>query len=344
MLELREVSRSAGRNPVLKRVSFSISPGSSLSVLGLDPLVRPSFLRVIEGAEQADAGVVLLGGQPVVDARKKKGAVLRVNRQGIAASGKTVRRILESSSGRGGSVAEAAGRAGLSGQMEVAAKQLGLDQRLRLALACALLERPALLLLDTPAADLHGEMRQRFLADLPALLEGMPGVVVHAVGSADEAKALGGDVLVLDKGKALQLGTSAEVFAHPGNLTVAASTSWPALNVVTFSMGEGFGVLSDGSRFHPPAGLPMPAGGMCTLAFRPDDTTLERRDEGCLRFAVRAVGEETVAGRRFARLAFANAEWLAPAQDAQLAPGVIVSVFVDRSRVMVFDGDGLAVS
>ena len=80
------------------------------------------------------------------------------------------------------------------------------------------------------------------------------------------------------------------------------------------------------------------------LAFRADDSTLARETPGCVRFVVRAVGAETVAGRMYERLSFGGAAWLSPLTASEPPPGAVLNLFVDRSKVMVFGGDGQAIA
>jgi hypothetical protein len=88
----------------------------------------------------------------------------------------------------------------------------------------------------------------------------------------------------------------------------------------------------------------LPADGDCTLAFRPEDTLFERQGAACIRFIVRAAGEESVSGRRFVRLTFAGSKWLTPQPAAPLPPGAVLNAFVDRARLMVFGAEGEAIT
>jgi ABC-type sugar transport system ATPase subunit len=105
---------------------------------------------------------------------------------------------------------------------------------------------------------------------------------------------------------------------------------------------EGMGRLSDGSTFQPPEGVVLPKDGACTLAFRPEDATLERAGANCLRFVVKADGEAEAGGRRYLRVKFSGASWLAPMPAAAAHQGSVVNAFIDRARLMVFDADGKA--
>jgi ABC-type sugar transport system ATPase subunit len=237
---------------------------------------------------------------------------------------------------------EEAASAGLDGKLNVLVKDLDLPGRVRLAIAMALIEAPQLLLMNAPAQDLSGVARERFTGEIGGMMGGAGCVVVLAAGSADEAWGLGGQAVVLEKGQVVQLGDAGDVFAHPANLAAALATSWPALNTVTMMAQDGMGRLSDGSTFQPPDGVALPAGGPCTLAFRPEDATLERAGANCVRFVVKADGEAEAGGRRYLRVAFAGERWLAPMPAAAAHQGAVVNAFIDRSRLMVFDGDGKA--
>jgi ABC-type sugar transport system ATPase subunit len=334
MLELKDVSRSQGKDPVLVQASRVFSQGAPTSVLGLPASLRGVFLGLLSGAERPQSGTIQLSGQDVAQARKAKGAIHRIGPHGEKPSGRPVRKVIGS---------EAAARVGLSSRMDKAVKDLPPDERVRLSVAIAREAAPDLLLLDAPASGLAGQQRDDFTTDLAHMLAGLNSVIVLAAGAPDEARGAGGSVLVLEQGRIVQAGEASEVFAHPANLAAALATSWPVLNTLKMTARDGAGVLADGSTFQPPEGVVLPAGGACTLAFRPDDTRLERAGADCLRFIVRAAGLEEAGGRSFLRLSFAGSTWLAPKLATEPPQGVVLNAFVARSRLLVFDAEGRAI-
>lgn len=335
MLELREVTRTAGREPLLNRVSLVFTREAPTAVLGLPEAGREALLRLLAGADKPQSGFVKLDGKDIGQARRERGRIVRIGVHGLARTGQRVAKIVG---------AEDAARVRLSGRMESSVNELDLDQRLRLGIAKARSERPAVLLLDAVGAGLAREVRDRFVGDLGTMLAETGAVVVMATDSADAALALGGEVAVLRQGRLIQHGKAADVFAHPADLSVALATSFPVLNTLPMELHEGRGRLSDGSRFATPEGVALPAEGPCTLAFRPDDTTLERAGAGCVRFVVRSAGEENLGGRRFARVTFAGQTWLAPQFAASVPPpGAVLNAFIDRSKLMMFDAAGKSI-
>jgi ABC-type sugar transport system ATPase subunit len=336
MLVLRDVSRSLGKDLLLDRVSFDFSPDVPTAVLGLGAPGREAFLRLLAGAEKPPTGSVRLAGDDVVRLRREKGRIIRVGPNGAKPSGQRVRKLIGE---------DAAARVGLAGKSGAVVSELDLDQRVRLAIAMAIEAQPGLILVDSPASELEPESRERFVADLGQMFAGLsPMVVVLMAGAQDEARGLAGQVIVLAAGRVVQGGAVEEVIAHPANLTAAMVLAQPSLNTLTMTARAGAGVLPDGSVFQPPEGVALPQTGGCTLAFRPDDATLERAGAGCVRFVVRAAGkEESAAGKRYARVTFAGATWLTPLPAATPAAGMMLNAFVDRSRLMVFDAEGKAV-
>ena len=313
MLELKDVTRTAGREPMLSRASLVVSRDSPTAIVGLSAYQRDMLLRLLSGVDPPQSGSIRLDGKDIARARREKGRIARIDAQGLSKSDKKT-------------------------------AKLAVDQRVRSAIAKARSERAGLILLDAPSAGLELETRERFIADLGPLLAGAGAVVVLLAGSADEAGGLGGRVIVLGGGDVVQSGAVAEVFAHPVNLVAALATSFPQLNTLPMTVRDGRRVLADGSSFQSPEELRLPEAGACTLAFHPEDMTLERAGVGCLRFVVRVAGEETIGGRRFMRVSFAGASWIAPRPVAPPHPGAILNAFVERTKLMAFDASGKATS
>lgn len=335
MLELRQAARSLGRAPLLSAVHVTCTREAPTSLLGLSPAGRDMVVRLLSGTEKLQGGDIRLDGRDISQARKGKGRILRVGPEGHPKSGARVGKSID---------AHHAARVGLSDRMTATITSLDTEGRVRLALAKALQARPTMLLLDAPASGLSPEARERLAAGLGEMVAECGAVVVLIAGGADEAWGLGGNSVVLADGKVQQAGSAVEVFGHPANLASALATAWPALNAVSMTMDGGRGRLADGSSLHPPERLVLPPAGACVLAFRADDSTLARETPGCVRFVVRAVGAQTVAGRIYERLSFGGAAWLSPLTASEPPPGAVLNLFVDRTKVLVFGDDGQAIA
>ncbi len=332
MLELSEVSLAAGGGPVLARASLAVPAGRPTAISGLGAGGREALARLIAGTGKAEAGSVRLNGTDIDRTRKEKGRIARLTPGGVMSSGQKVGKLIG---------VETARLAGLAGQLDTKVSALSVDKRVRLGLAQAIAARPLLLILEAPASGVDEAARASLIADLGTMLATYVGVAVILPASADETLGLAQDVIVLCDGGVAQRGSFAEIAAQPVCIASAAATAWPTLNTLTVMVDGERSLLPDGSRLQLPQGLPLPPAGACTLAIRPDDITLERASPGCVRFVVRGGAEETRSGRRFLRVGFGGASWLCPSPAITPHAGAVLNAFVDTSRLMIFDGQGM---
>jgi Cu-processing system ATP-binding protein len=65
LLEVSEVSKSFGRLPVLRRVSFGIRAGRITAILGPNAAGKSTVIKTILGLTRADSGRIVVNGNPV---------------------------------------------------------------------------------------------------------------------------------------------------------------------------------------------------------------------------------------------------------------------------------------
>ena len=63
MIEVRNLAFSYRRQPVLRDVSFVVSPGETVSVVGANGAGKTTLLRVLATLAVPDSGVVMIDGQ-----------------------------------------------------------------------------------------------------------------------------------------------------------------------------------------------------------------------------------------------------------------------------------------
>lgn len=338
MLELMGAGWPAGREPPVAGVDIRVERGAAVGLLNLNQAQAAGLLRVLTGRQDLASGQARLGGTKLREAARRRGVVEVVAAGGVKESSRSVRRELQSA-------AQAAGEGGERGLLEAMGlaeaadwpvKRLDAGGRVRLALACAAVRRPKLIVLDGATRGLHPDAARSAFAGLLHAIDARDCVAacVNEPALADMCAS----VVVFDGGHVVQAGEAQEVMRRPLNLAVALAISAPPLNTLRMTMDKGVGRLADGSRFTPPPGLDLPEEGGCTLAFRPDDMLRERGEASALRFAAREIAAE--AGG-YARLDFGGERWLAPS-PAEPRPGRVVNAFVPRDRLMLFDGEGRA--
>ena len=168
MIEVRNLSFSYRDRPVLRDVSFVVSPGEVVSVVGANGAGKTTLLNILATLAVPDGGQVLADGQDAFS------HPLRYRRQiGYLSENPALydemtvkeyleyRALLKGEPGRRvrRRVSEAAEMCCVSGWLKTPVRLLSAGYRKRVALADALLLRPRVLLLDDFLAGLDREMR-----------------------------------------------------------------------------------------------------------------------------------------------------------------------------------------
>jgi len=210
--------------PIVKGVSFSLSPGHALGVIGPSASGKSTLARALVGAWPIASGEIRLDGAALADFdRGRIGRQIGYLPQDIELFDGTVADNIARFGGPDpDGVLAAAQLAGLHGtilrlplgydtQIGPGGEALSGGQRQRIALARAVYGRPALVILDEPNANLDAEGEEALLSAMVALKRQGTTVVVIAhrptiVGAVD-------DILVLRDGAMDMIGPRAEVLA-----------------------------------------------------------------------------------------------------------------------------------
>jgi len=111
---------------------------------------------------------------------------------------------------------------GLAGLDQRKPAALSLGQQQRVALARALVRPCRLILLDEPFSALDTPRRRQLRQTLRAVQNEISATTILVTHDPDEAALLADEIMVLDQGRVLQLGSTRELFSRPANLQVAA--------------------------------------------------------------------------------------------------------------------------
>lgn len=201
-----------GAPPVqaLDGIDLDLAAGRSLGLVGPDAGGKTTLMRILAGLVEADRGTVEVMGRPVADLDRNFVGYMP---QGGALYGElTVRQNLELYARlRGIEPDENPERmdklyraTGLAGFKDRAANRLSGGMRQKLALACAVVAAPPLMLLDEPSVGVDPVSR-REIWDLAQELAGPGSAIVWTTSILDDA-SLCDDVILLHHGKILYAG------------------------------------------------------------------------------------------------------------------------------------------
>jgi ABC-2 type transport system ATP-binding protein len=223
LVELEGVSKSFGKNLAIDALSAVVMGGEVTGIVGPDGAGKTTLLRLIDGLLRADQGRITVCGR---DAATEAAAIHVVagympQRFGLYED-LTVRENLTLYADLRGVVGderEAAfarllGFTKLEDFQKRLAGQLSGGMKQKLGLACTLIRKPELLLLDEPSVGVDPISRRELWSMVYDLVDQGIGIV-WSTSYLDEAERCG-SVLVLNEGKLLYQGT-------PGGLTSRAA-------------------------------------------------------------------------------------------------------------------------
>jgi len=228
-----------GREPVLQDISFEVSTGDVLSLIGPSGSGKSTLLRCVNYLETPTAGRVYVDGQ-LMGAREDSGRLVALRHDELAAQRTKIGMVFQSFNlfahltaiqniveapvhVKHEPPAQAEERArellawvGLSGKADSYPAQLSGGQQQRVAIARALAMQPKLMLFDEPTSALDPEIVGEVLGVMRRLAEeGMTMVVVtHEMRFAREVCD---HVIFMDGGVIVEQGPPGDVLVRPSH-------------------------------------------------------------------------------------------------------------------------------
>ena len=229
VFEINELSKTFGENEVLKNISFSVSKGEVVSILGSSGSGKSTMLRCLNLLETPTGGQIIFDGQNILEKgfdenayRAKVGMVFQhfnlFNNMSVLANC-TIGQVQVLK--RNKIEAEQTARfylekVGMLEYINAKPKQLSGGQKQRVAIARALSMNPEVLLFDEPTSALDPEMVGEVLQVMKDLAStGLTMLVVtHEMGFA---KNVSTRVVFMDEGVIAEDGTPEQIFDNPQN-------------------------------------------------------------------------------------------------------------------------------
>jgi ABC-2 type transport system ATP-binding protein len=225
MITLENLTKRYGGRAVVDNVSFSVEPGAVTGFLGANGAGKSTTLRTIVGLTQPDEGRALLLGNPysqlpnpgrqigvLLDAAAQHGG--RTGREALAVSAQTMgvdmRRVTD--------LLDLVGLEASAARKRVRHYSLGMRQRL--GIAQALLGDPEILILDEPANGLDPS-GMRWMRELLRDFADRGGTVLLSSHLLREVEALADRLVIINLGRIVAQGSTAELLATGGSLVAA---------------------------------------------------------------------------------------------------------------------------
>ena len=226
-LKLTNLVKSYGDFNAVDNVTLTIPEGSFFALLGPSGCGKTTTLRMIAGLEEPTSGSIYVGSTDITDMKPYKRPVNTVfqnyalfphlsifenvafglRRRGIKDVKEAVDKVLN--------LVE------LPHLADRKPNQLSGGQQQRIALARAIVNRPALLLLDEPLGALDLKLRRQMQIELKWIQTEVGLTFVHVTHDQEEAMTMADTIAVMNEGKIEQMGSPTELYDNPKTTFVA---------------------------------------------------------------------------------------------------------------------------
>ena len=229
-IRLRELRKVYPDGTVaLDSVSLTCPTGQCTALVGPSGSGKTTILKIISGLLEPTSGSVAFGDREVLDLPPEKRNIGMVFQSYALFPNMTVQENVEFGLLVRGVAHEERRKRALQAldSVQIAPlahrkiRQLSGGQQQRVALARAVVFQPDILLLDEPLSALDAKIRQELRGELANLLRQFRITAVYVTHDQEEAMALGDQVVVMDQGRIMQVGSPFEIYSAPSNDFVA---------------------------------------------------------------------------------------------------------------------------
>jgi sn-glycerol 3-phosphate transport system ATP-binding protein len=239
-LSFRDVKKSYAGLQVIHGVSMNVKDGEFVVIVGPSGCGKSTLLRMVAGLEPISGGEIVIGGRVVNELEPKDRDIAMVFQNyalyphmsvyenmsyGLRIKGFSKQEIDTR-------VQKAAAILELKQFLARKPRELSGGQRQRVAMGRAIVREPAVFLFDEPLSNLDAKLRVQMRAELQALHRRLGTTSLYVTHDQVEAMTLAHRMIVMNAGRAEQIGAPLEVYARPATTFVASFIGSPPMNLI----------------------------------------------------------------------------------------------------------------
>ena len=226
-LILTRVTKEYGDFKAVDDLSLTIPKGSFFALLGPSGCGKTTTLRMIAGLEEPTVGSIHLGETDITTTKPYQRPINTVFQNYALFPHLTIfeniafglrRRGIKDVDAEVNKVLNLVELPHLAGRKPT---QLSGGQQQRIALARAIVNKPALLLLDEPLGALDLKLRRQMQIELKWIQKEVGLTFVHVTHDQEEAMTMADTIAVMNEGQIEQMGSPADLYDNPETAFVA---------------------------------------------------------------------------------------------------------------------------
>ncbi len=352
-LELRSITKRVGAALHIKETSLVLEPGQFNVLLGETGAGKTSLIKLMAGLDPLASGEIFLDGKDVTRLNTQKRNISLVHQFFVNYPHMTVFDNIASplrvagmaKSEIQGRVEDAADILQLRPMLHRRPHELSGGQQQRTALARAIAKESRAVFLDEPLANLDYKLREELREQLPELFAGRGAVVVYATSEPEEALLLGGKTALMEDGKVVQFGPTAEIYRAPVDLASAAVFSDPPINSARIVKKGTTAQLAVGPAWQLTGGAAALTDGEYIVAIRPNHVLPKRQKEQAVELPGTVLVTELSGSESSAHFAMGDENWVSLAHGVHpYQIGGKHAFYMDPAHCFYFAPDGTRVA
>ncbi len=229
MIHLENVSKEFDGVTVLSDINLYIRKKEFVTLLGPSGCGKTTTLRIIGGFEYPTTGKVTFDGKDITNLPPYKRRVNTVfqkyalfphlNVRDNIAFGLKLKKMPKSEINK--RVDKMLDLVNLSGYGKRSVDSLSGGQQQRIAIARALVNEPEVLLLDEPLGALDLKLRKEMQLELKSMQQRLGITFLYVTHDQEEALTMSDNIVVMNAGRILQIGSPKTIYDEPKNAFVA---------------------------------------------------------------------------------------------------------------------------